>query len=429
MPQFIYLHGFGSSPEGQKAGFFRLKLRSWNTSLRVPDLNVPNFSELTLTSMIERAAEEIKACAPSPVFIIASSLGAAVALNVVSRLPASDAGRIRKMLFLAPSLDFVEGHRRKVGIKGLQRWKAAGHAPFRHHSDGRTVKVKYGLVEDLQKYDSYQAKINTPILIIHGYEDRAVPYEFSVRFAASAPNVILQLVNSNHRLLDQLDYIWSSAVQFFALCEDCPPRPDVKIQSYDLSAAAQREGFAPYREIVLGLLKSAYAERYYGPEVHLKRLYGETTSVRASHVILALSEQNRSSKLVGCSYLRPDGKRCAIAVSPEHQGSGIGRLLVCESLKYFPHQVSEIESSDIRMKRLLQNVGFTCVRAEEDLFACLGSLKALVTSVHHHGKYLSYTRVLPNRLGALREFVMLKYEKQQLGKRPEPERRSPCETY
>jgi pimeloyl-ACP methyl ester carboxylesterase/GNAT superfamily N-acetyltransferase len=412
-PQFIYLHGFGSSPEAQKAEFFRSRFNSWGVSLRVPDLNVPNFSQITLSAVIDRVVQEIRECAPSPVFIIGSSFGATAALNLGERLAPAHLDRIRKMILLAPSLDFLEGYRRRIGKDAFRRWKEVGHAPFHRHLDGTTAKVGYGLVEDLMKYDSYQPKIKIPILIIHGYEDATVPYEFSERFAQLNPNTTLEPVNADHRLLGHLDYIWSTCVQFLDLFEECSGSSNVIIQSYDLTSEDQRNSFLPFREKVLEILESAYGERYYGHDVHLRRFYGESIALGACHAFLAFLEHDGSRDLVGCSYLRRDGKRCATGVLTEYRRVGIGRRLVCESFKYFSRQIAEIDSSDTRMKHLLQTCGFACVGSKEELFDGLGKLKALVTSIHNHNRHVSYTRALPHSHSAPRELVLMKYEKRR----------------
>src|SRR6266496_6157267 len=189
-PEFIYLHGFASSPETGKALFFRTHLASWGISLRVPDLNVPSFSALSLTSMIECLAGELQECAPAPVYIIASSLGALVALHFVDRFK-QRAAAIKKMLFLAPSFDFVESRLRQIGKDGLLRWQATGWFRFHHHLDGKDYEVSYGLIEDIMRYDSYQAHLNMPVLIFHGRNDRNVLYEQSAKFAGARKNVTL----------------------------------------------------------------------------------------------------------------------------------------------------------------------------------------------------------------------------------------------
>jgi len=411
-PEFIYLHGFASSPETGKALFFRTHLASWGISLRVPDLNVPSFSALSLTSMIECLAGELQECAPAPVYIIASSLGALVALHFVDRFK-QRAAAIKKMLFLAPSFDFVESRLRQIGKDGLLRWQATGWFRFHHHLDGKDYEVSYGLIEDIMRYDSYQAHLNMPVLIFHGRNDRNVLYEQSAKFAGARKNVTLQLVNSNHVLEDQLDEIWSTSVQFFELCAICPVKREIIIQSYNLANAADLIKFKLYESRFLDVLEIAYGDRFYEREVHLNRIYGKGHAFGAHHVFLAFFRQVKKDNLVGCSYIRPDGKRGATAVLPEHQGHGIGRQMICESLKVLDNQFTEINPSAVRIRHLLISLGFRPVVSESDLKHHLAKGASLLRSTRYEDHDLVYKRSLSGRQRVEREFVMFKYQRQR----------------
>lgn len=412
-PEFIYLHGFASSPETGKALFFKAQLAGWGISLRTPDLNVPGFSTLNLTAMIDRLAVEIQECAPAPVYIIASSLGALVALHFVDRFKPG-AAAIKKMLFLAPSFDFVESRLRQIGKDGLRRWQEDGSFSFHHYGDDKEHEVSYGLIEDVMKYDSYHAHLNLPVLIFHGRNDRNVSHEQSEKFAGPRQNITLQLVDSDHRLLDQLDEIWSTAVQFFQLCAICPVKPELIIQSYDLAKAADLIEFKLYEDRFLDVLETAYADRFYGREVHLNRIYGKGHTFGPHHMFLGFLDHVTKDNLVACSYIRPDGKRGAMAVLPEHQGHGIGRQLICESLKAFDNQFTEIDPSDARVRHLLNSLGFRPVESESELKHHLAKCVRLLRSMRYEDHDFVYKRLLSERPGVEREFIMFTYQRQLL---------------
>jgi pimeloyl-ACP methyl ester carboxylesterase/GNAT superfamily N-acetyltransferase len=411
MPEFIYLHGFASSPGTLKALFFKTRLSSWDILLRIPDLNVPSFSSLTLTSMIERLAQEVQECSPAPVYIIASSLGAMVALHFVDRFKQDQASGVKKMLFLAPSFDFAESRLRQIGNDGLAQWKATGRFRFHHHLYKKEYKVSYGLIDDLMKYDSYHMHLSIPILIFHGYHDKNVSYEQSVKFAERSKDVTLRLVNSDHTLLDQLDDIWSTSVQFFDLCTICKTMSPIIIQAYNLANAAELVQFKPYEGEFLGVLEAAYRGDFYEREVQLNRIYGKDHTFGAHYVFLAFFKTVGKSNLVGCSYIRPDGKRSATAVLPEYQGLGIGRQMICESLKVFDNQFTEISPSDLRMQHLLLNIGFRLVVSESDMKHYLGKVAHLLRSIRYQDNKLLYKRSLSLHHGVEREFVMFKYHR------------------
>ena len=51
---YLYLHGFVSSPQSTKATFLADKLAAHQLALNCPDLNLPDFSTLTVTRMIRQ---------------------------------------------------------------------------------------------------------------------------------------------------------------------------------------------------------------------------------------------------------------------------------------------------------------------------------------------------------------------------------------
>ena len=211
MPIF-YMHGFASSPFGQKITILQEKLMAEKgINLLVPDLNVPSFAELRLTSIIEKIAEQVE-LVPSPVYIIASSFGGLATLHFYDRYRDTAASKVAKILFLAPAFNALSGYNVQIA-----RWKQNGSLPIKHFHYGETIDVHYGLIEDLQQYDAYSVKFDLPAVIIHGKNDEAVPYQTSIDFAKGKPNVQLMLVDDNHSLMDSLDLIWQQMTDFFRI--------------------------------------------------------------------------------------------------------------------------------------------------------------------------------------------------------------------
>src|SRR5215207_7510846 len=93
----VYLHGFASSAHSGKARYFGERLQERGVRFVAPDLNMPDFSTLTVTRMIEQTGELIEkgkgpaldtAAAGRPgVTLIGSSLGAFVAVNAAVKWP------------------------------------------------------------------------------------------------------------------------------------------------------------------------------------------------------------------------------------------------------------------------------------------------------------------------------------------------------
>ena len=215
MTHYFYLHGFASSPMSNKAQDFSRRFAAIGITLRVPDLNVPSFERLTLTAMLAKVADEIRALPPDDVCLMGSSMGGAVALHFSDRYRYAEAARVRKLFLMAPAFDFAEGRWRDLGADGITRWRETGAREFFNYAAGGLKAVHYGLFEDLQGYDSYALSLRQPMLIFHGRNDESVDVEQSTAFAESRPNVDLRVVDSDHQLLDQTDVMWAAARDFF----------------------------------------------------------------------------------------------------------------------------------------------------------------------------------------------------------------------
>lgn len=82
----IYLHGFASSSRSGKAVYLGERLRGRGVEFVAPDLNLPDFSTLTISRMLEQTRALLDA-ATEPVTLIGSSLGAFVAVNAAAKWP------------------------------------------------------------------------------------------------------------------------------------------------------------------------------------------------------------------------------------------------------------------------------------------------------------------------------------------------------
>lgn len=209
----FYLHGFASSPLSNKAQQLKRRLaEGYQLDLHIPDLNVPEFTHLTMTAILETMAAAIRALPTGEIYLIGSSMGGQAAINFYERYP-TEAQTIRKMILLAPAFEFSAEH----FFPNLTEWQAKGFIPFFHYNYNQEMPLHYGFVEDMQRYNAAQANVDIPIVIVHGLNDVVVDHQQSVRFAATHPNVELRLVASDHQLNDQVEYIWETITRFFEL--------------------------------------------------------------------------------------------------------------------------------------------------------------------------------------------------------------------
>ena len=237
-----YLHGFASSPRSKKAAYLTEQLRLHGLSLRCPDFNQPDFASLTMTRMLaqlaadlaildrpsladhtnvsvgegspKRRASDSRATAGTrSTALIGSSLGAVVAIHAAARM----AGRIDRLVLLAPAVMFPRDAPKVLGPERVARWKATGTLDVFHHADGGMRPLNYGFYEDSVQYDAPVADVRQPTLILQGVRDESVDHRVVTQFAAARPNMQLTLLDDEHQLMASLPRIWNDTAAFLEL--------------------------------------------------------------------------------------------------------------------------------------------------------------------------------------------------------------------
>jgi pimeloyl-ACP methyl ester carboxylesterase len=211
----LYIHGFASSALSSKATFFAERLRAHGITLQTPDLNLPDFSTLTITRMIDQVSRAIEALRVGPVVLIGSSLGAFVAVQVALARP----DRVDRLILLAPALDFGGNRMRSLGGVGIDEWKRTNRLDVFHYGYGRMMGVHYDLYADACRYDCVDAELRMPILVFQGRTDDTVDPAGVERWAAARPNVELHMLDDGHQLTASLTEIWERSKAFLRLGE------------------------------------------------------------------------------------------------------------------------------------------------------------------------------------------------------------------
>ncbi len=205
----VYLHGFGSSPQSSKAEFFRTKLAGLGVALEIPDFNLPDFSTLTITRMIQQVGEAIDS-GERPVALIGSSLGGLVAIEVARMRPDD----VERLVLLAPAVDLSDDSLKDLGDRGLDEWKATDRLEVFHHAFNRTMPLHYALYTDARGYDPFNAAVTMPVQVFQGRRDESVDPEAVARWAAARPNVELHLLDDDHQLRGSLEAMWEPMKRF-----------------------------------------------------------------------------------------------------------------------------------------------------------------------------------------------------------------------
>ena len=201
----VYLHGFASGPDSQKAQYFRRQFAGCGIELEIPDLAEGDFENLTISGQL-RVVE--RAAAGEPVTVMGSSMG-----GYLAALYAARHREVERVVLMAPAFGFARRWAATLGEETLQKWRRTGFLEMYHYGENRPANVSYKLIEDGERYEDYP-DFSQPALIFHGRHDDTVPVAYSQEFAATHPNAQLEVLDSDHELLDVLDRMWTETVRF-----------------------------------------------------------------------------------------------------------------------------------------------------------------------------------------------------------------------
>lgn len=211
----IYLHGFASGPSSCKADFFARKIKEFGLSVEVPDLNVPDFENLTLSSqldLVERLIMKHK-----QVILLGSSMG-----GLIATLAALRHKNVVGLLLLAPGFGISRRWQKLWGEDAMERWHREGYLEVFHHARKAPAKLGLQFVSDAALHQSEGLLVSCPSLVLHGRQDDVVPLEESIRFhQANLQKVELKILEDDHQLLNSLDELWNHSKTF--LSRICSP--------------------------------------------------------------------------------------------------------------------------------------------------------------------------------------------------------------
>lgn len=205
---YIYLHGFASSPSSAKAQYLRNRFADCQISLKIPDLNRGDFSHLTITRQLEQVATEFPS-QETPLVLIGSSLGGLTAAILAQQYP-----QVQRLVLLAPAFGFMKLWLSYLGDERVRQWQESGYLSVYHYGEERSLPLHYQFAIDAACYDDAQLQRAIPTLILHGRNDEVIPVRVSRDYARSRSHVQLIELNSDHGLMDVMPQIWQPIQEF-----------------------------------------------------------------------------------------------------------------------------------------------------------------------------------------------------------------------
>ncbi len=208
---YLYLHGFASSTQSTKARYMQQKFAELGLTLHVPDLNLTDFSTVTLSEQLDYL-DRTYLHNNEPIIVLGSSLGGFLALQLAAK-----SLLVQKLILLAPAFGFSHRIAKALGEENVTKWQQEGVREFYHYGLKRNVNLQFQFFVDAQKYSEENLTRSLPMLIFHGIDDDVVPASLSKEFAKRRSQVTLKLLNDDHALGKDLDSIWQDTKQFLEL--------------------------------------------------------------------------------------------------------------------------------------------------------------------------------------------------------------------
>ncbi|MDZ8035055.1 YqiA/YcfP family alpha/beta fold hydrolase [Nostoc sp. DedSLP04] len=205
---YIYLHGFASSPKSAKARDIGDRFTQIQTKLKIPDLNAGDFSQLTITRQLNQVAAEFSNDS-TPVTLIGSSLGGLTAAHLGQQNL-----QVQRLVLLAPAFGFLSHWLPKLGDEEVQRWQQEKYIMVYHYQEQQSLSLNYDFVTDAAQFQEKFLQRPISTLILHGKKDEVIPIEASRDFARSRPWVELVELDSDHALGNVIEEIWQ-AIRLF----------------------------------------------------------------------------------------------------------------------------------------------------------------------------------------------------------------------
>lgn len=202
-PCFIFSHGYMSDMSGTKALYIEeyCKKKSYNY-IRFDNFGCGNssgdFINQTISDWTKGLIMVVDALSNGPVFLIGSSLGAWISFLTALELPK----KILGIISISAGFDFTEEliwQNLKPEDKETLQNEEIYYACGTHAECTTKYPIKMSLIKDGRKnlvLSGSKIDISCPVHLIHGMQDKDVPYTISTRASEKlvSSNVVLKLI-------------------------------------------------------------------------------------------------------------------------------------------------------------------------------------------------------------------------------------------
>lgn len=208
----LYLHGFSSSPQSNKAVLFREEFSKVGIDLIIPDLEGKIFRNLTISNQMNIIRNAIKKNPSSEYGLIGSSMGGYLALLTAESQPL-----VKVMFLMCPGINFVKRWERRLGFEYPYRKAIPGLIPVFNFRYNKVMDLSSHIFDDARWWEQVILGRQITSRLIHGKYDDVVPIEESRRYTENNFRAELVELESDHGLLSHANWIVKDAIRFFKL--------------------------------------------------------------------------------------------------------------------------------------------------------------------------------------------------------------------
>ncbi len=206
MTEFIYLHGFASGPNSNKAQTFKKRFEELKIPLYIPDLQEHDFENLTLSRQVKLVQGIIDRDRQKKFGLIGSSMGGYLACLI-----AQTRESVKALYLMAPGFNFLNRWREKLDLSKTTQ----DLIPVFHYRYNKEVFLNTQLFRDAEIWESLALDRKIPTLIVHGLHDETVNIQESRNFLKDHPYCQLKELDSDHGLLSCKDWAVEDCIGFF----------------------------------------------------------------------------------------------------------------------------------------------------------------------------------------------------------------------
>ncbi len=205
--EFVYLHGFASSPQSQKATAFKKRFSELGLPLTVPDLEGGDFKHLTISRQIRIINETLDTFPDATWALIGSSMGGYLAAVTGQLRP-----EVKALYLMCPGFNFIRRWRLALADE-IQ--KGEGLIRVFNYRYNKNMELDLEIFEDAEQWEAIDFDRPVSTRIIHGLHDETVDIEESRNFARQHSWVNLKELDSDHGLISHLNWIIEDCLEFF----------------------------------------------------------------------------------------------------------------------------------------------------------------------------------------------------------------------